>query len=166
MINSLKFDVRLYILVTSINPLKIYIYQDGIVSFATEEYTECHEQINNKFIHLTNYSINKNNTKFSSSNSPYSGHRWSLNTLWNYFSEKLGIDWKPVWENMKDICVKTILCGHVHMRNEAAVKIKSDYNCYKIFGFDILLDSNLKPWLLEVKKNSFKYRYTNQYKFF
>ena len=60
------------------------------------------------------------------------------------------MDWRPLWEQTKEICVKTVLCGHDHIKKEVNNKIKSDYNCYKLFGFDILYDENLKPWLIEV----------------
>ena len=46
--------------------------------------------------------------------------------------------------------MKTVLCGHEHIKTEVDNKINSDYNCYKLFGFDILYDENLKPWLIEV----------------
>ena len=78
------------------------------------------------------------------------GHKWNLKTLWRYFQEIIKVDWRPLWEETKEICVKTILCGHEHIKAEVDNKINSDYNCYKLFGFDILYDENLKPWLIEV----------------
>ena len=60
LINGHKFDLRIYVLVTSYEPLRIYIYKEGLVRFASEEYN-MKDFKNNLFTHLTNYSINKKN---------------------------------------------------------------------------------------------------------
>ena len=62
-INGLKFDLRLYVVVTCLHPLRIYIYEDGLVRFATEPY-QSPEVDQSQFAHLTNYSINKASAKF------------------------------------------------------------------------------------------------------
>ena len=152
LINGIKFDIRLYVLITSIDSLKIYIFEDGIVNFATVKYTNDAQHTNNRLMHLTSYSINKINPDFKA-NCPqdgYNGHKWSLATLWQYLREVEGVDIRTLWEQTKDICVKTIMCGHKHIQREFTSKVESDYNCYKLLGFDILYDCNLKPWLLEV----------------
>jgi len=69
LINGLKYDLRVYVLVTCFNPLKVYMYNDGLVRFATEKYNLDPRNINQKFVHLTNFSINKKNTsKFVKNN--------------------------------------------------------------------------------------------------
>ena len=62
LINGYKFDIRLYVLVTSIDPLKVYIFNEGLVRFASEPYQPGLK--GSKFSHLTNYSINKRNENF------------------------------------------------------------------------------------------------------
>ena len=63
LISGYKYDLRVYVLVTSFNPLKVYMYTEGLVRFATEKYTLDHKNINQKFVHLTNFSINKRHTQ-------------------------------------------------------------------------------------------------------
>ncbi len=63
LINGHKFDLRTYVLITSYEPLKVYIFQEGLARFASEVYTTRIDK-NNKYMHLTNYSINKKNENF------------------------------------------------------------------------------------------------------
>ena len=65
LLDDLKFDMRLYVLLYGVNPLRIFIFKDGLVRFATEPYIKpTEENIDNLFMHLTNYAINKKNDNF------------------------------------------------------------------------------------------------------
>ena len=66
LINSHKFDLRVYVLVTSIEPLRIYVFKEGLARFATETYNTTDK--NNKYCHLTNYSINKKSESYVKTN--------------------------------------------------------------------------------------------------
>jgi tubulin polyglutamylase TTLL4 len=59
LIDGFKYDMRIYVLVTSYDPLKIYLFKEGLVRFATEKYTTNILSLKKRFIHLTNYSVNK-----------------------------------------------------------------------------------------------------------
>ena len=59
LIRGFKYDLRVYVLVTSFEPLKIYIFKEGLVRLATVPYTTSKSSLKQRFIHLTNYSVNK-----------------------------------------------------------------------------------------------------------
>ncbi len=65
LIDGLKFDLRVYALVYGVNPLRVFIYKDGLARFATEAYTPpVGTNLENMYMHLTNYAINKFSDKF------------------------------------------------------------------------------------------------------
>ncbi|XP_015607158.1 tubulin polyglutamylase TTLL4 isoform X2 [Cephus cinctus] len=151
LISGAKFDLRLYVLVTSFNPLRIYIYPEGLVRFASVKYVDDINFLSDRFMHLTNYSINKTSANYTNNDSADSctGHKWTLNTLWSYL-ERENVDVPRLWSSMKDIVIKTMISGESSINSLTRANTSNKYCCYELFGVDILLDENLKPWLLEV----------------
>ena len=83
--------MRIYVLLTSLDPLKIYVYDDGLVRIATELYTEDPDSISESCVHVTNYDVNRRNTeKFIYNNhvSACEGHKVLRNGV-RSFSNKL-----------------------------------------------------------------------------
>ncbi|RZC39534.1 tubulin polyglutamylase TTLL4-like, partial [Asbolus verrucosus] len=151
LINGSKFDLRLYVLVTSFNPLRIYLYPDGLARFASAKYSEDVKDLKDRYVHLTNYSINKLSSQYTANEDANAcqGHKWTITKLLEYLG-KQGVDTKVLWRNLQQLVIKTIITGEAPIHQLCEENMLSRYNCYELFGVDILLDENLKPWLLEV----------------
>lgn len=62
LINGLKFDLRIYVIITGVSNGEIHAYlaEEGLVRFCTEPYQKPSVKNYEKtFMHLTNYSLNK-----------------------------------------------------------------------------------------------------------
>jgi tubulin polyglutamylase TTLL1 len=59
LIGGKKFDLRIYVLVTSYRPIKAYLYDQGFGRFCNELYTSDVAEMDNMFVHLTNVAIQK-----------------------------------------------------------------------------------------------------------
>eukprot|EP00002_Diphylleia_rotans_P007905 TRINITY_DN1756_c0_g1_i10.p1 TRINITY_DN1756_c0_g1~~TRINITY_DN1756_c0_g1_i10.p1 ORF type:complete len:1011 (-),score=204.59 TRINITY_DN1756_c0_g1_i10:395-3427(-) len=156
LLDGFKFDLRIYALVMSCDPLKIFLYKEGMGRFCTEPYREpTDENMENIFMHLTNYSINKNNDNFIYTDNPTTFGEGSKRTLsaMKGLLEKHGLAWDIMWSRIADIIIKTMICIQPMMAHIYRTCVPDDVDgsaCFEILGFDIIIDEKLRPLLLEV----------------
>ncbi|GLD50032.1 tubulin polyglutamylase TTLL7 isoform X1, partial [Lates japonicus] len=150
-----KFDLRIYILVTSCDPLRIFLYNDGLVRMGTEKYHAPSEaNLSQLYMHLTNYSVNKHNENFERDETVDKGSKRSI----SWFTEFLrtnDYDVAKFWGD--ELVVKTLIVAEPHVLHAYRMcrpgqPPGSDSVCFEVLGFDIILDRKLKPWLLEINR--------------
>ena len=120
LINGYKYDLRIYIAVTSINPLRLYMYEEGLVRFATAKYKPLGKESFTKYTHLTNYSVNKKNANFIQNNDASQdnyGSKWSLTAFWKYCKNN-GIDDLKIRRRIEDVVIKSVISAE-HVMSKA-----------------------------------------------
>uniref|UniRef100_A0A2K6UB46 Tubulin tyrosine ligase like 13 n=1 Tax=Saimiri boliviensis boliviensis TaxID=39432 RepID=A0A2K6UB46_SAIBB len=153
LIDGFKFDMRIYVLITSCDPLRIFMYEEGLARFATMPYVEpSHNNLDNVCMHLTNYAINKHNENFVRDGAVSSKRKLSTLNIW---LQEHSYNPGELWGDIEDIIIKTIISAHPVLRHNYRTCFPQYLSggtcaCFEILGFDILLDHKLKPWLLEV----------------
>ena len=70
-------------------------------------------------------------------------NKWSVYELWAWLRER-GQDPEPFWSRVKDVVIKTILCGHKNIDNMVKKSVGSFYNNFNLLGLDIFIDTDYK----------------------
>ncbi|WAR19156.1 TTLL5-like protein [Mya arenaria] len=152
LIDSFKFDIRLYVAVTSYDPLQIYLFEEGLTRFATVKYEKNMRHMRNHCMHLTNYSVNKKNDEYvrnDDADVEDYGNKWSLGAMLRYLRSN-GRDTAALMMKIEDCVIKTILSVELPIATACKMFMPFKGNCFELYGFDIMIDDNLKPWVIEV----------------
>ncbi|XP_039749058.1 probable tubulin polyglutamylase TTLL2 [Pararge aegeria] len=141
LIAGYKFDLRLYVCVPGYRPLTAYMYAEGLARFGTDKYTLT--DIHNPYRHLTNSSLNKTGPRYAECKDRIgSGCKWTLKQVRRALVGRWGaVEWL-VWQRIRALVTLTLLAQ--------AAGTPPARNCFEFYGFDVLLDDTLKPWLIEV----------------
>ena len=62
----------------------------------------------------------------------------------------MGIDSEKVFDKIKDIIIKTLIAVESPMQSVYSSSYENRNNFYELYGFDVLIDEKLNPWLIEV----------------
>ncbi|GLI65804.1 hypothetical protein VaNZ11_009427 [Volvox africanus] len=147
LIDGRKFGVRVWVLVSDAAPLRIYIYNRGLVLFSSHRYDA--DQVSAPHgrdgegsaspgpapCHVTNYAQNEN------------GDVWSLAQL----ADHLGLaSWCKVWKAMCRSAASAFAAALPRGAEVLAEVRPPPHTCFQFFGLDFLIDRRLRAWLLEV----------------
>lgn len=151
LIDGFKFDIRVYVAVTSYDPLIIYMFEEGLTRFATVKYERNTRHLKNQMMHLTNYSINKKSHDYVRCEDPEVedyGNKWSMSAMLRYLKQE-GIDTALLMARIEAVVVKSIIAAELPIATACHMFVPNRGNCIELYGLDILVDENLKPWILE-----------------
>lgn len=131
-----KFDIRQWVLVTSLNPLVIWMWKEPYIRFGAEDYHI--DDINNIYSHLTNNSIAKHSLQYQKDKT-FEGDMWTCYDFENYVGK---VKWKEIHEKIKN----AIICSFYAIHQE----IKNRPNSHELYGYDFMIDEDFNVYLIEV----------------
>ncbi|MES1906788.1 MAG: hypothetical protein MHM6MM_000025 [Cercozoa sp. M6MM] len=139
LIGGKKFDLRIFVLVTSYSPLNVYLYRSGFARFSSAIHTNHESSLDDNTVHLTNHAVQKNSDEYNSE----SGNKLSIRRLRQVLSFRHG---EQRVDHMFSQIQAAIVCSVQSVQNV----VIQDAHCFELYGYDILIDENLKPWLIEI----------------
>lgn len=135
LLEGLKFDFRVYVVLGSIDPLEIYISKEGLARFCTVPYeTPTSKNIHEAFMHLTNYSLNKRSSTYLHTESDDDGSKRTITSVFRLLEAK-GYDVNKLWTEIKQLVVKTIIACSGELKVEHRIELplhKAGPSCFQV----------------------------------
>jgi tubulin polyglutamylase TTLL1 len=139
LIGGKKFDLRIYALVTSYRPLRVFFHEDGFARFTNARYNNDVTDLDNMYVHLTNVAVQKNGEDYNEKH----GNKWVLKNLRLYMEATVGYEKTTLlFQQIEDIIISSLKA----VQNV----IINDKHCFEVYGYDVIIDDTLRPWLVEV----------------
>ncbi|KAA6336471.1 MAG: putative tubulin polyglutamylase, partial [Streblomastix strix] len=125
LIDGLKFDLRIYVIITSVTPLEIWLGREGLARFCTKKYEgEINKKnIENIYMHLTNYAVNKNSDSFVRAEDTQNEEKASKRSLGSVTKllQSRGSNTDRLWESITSVIVRTCIAIHPSLVNSYAI---------------------------------------------
>lgn len=156
LIDGCKFDIRVYVLVCGWDePSRIWLYDVMLLKLCRQPFDL--ERLYEPLRHLTNCAVQSAGGR-QSKHATIPGVDESSDTLWssNRFSEWLRDQGygETAWEQqvlpaIGIVAKATLNRAYAQHAPAAAPRRRS----FEVFGLDVILDAELRPWLLEVNES-------------
>ncbi|MBL25279.1 MAG: hypothetical protein CMM48_15455 [Rhodospirillaceae bacterium] len=154
LIKGRKFALRLYLLVSSYDPPRAYLFQGGTAKIALRKYTTDPESFHLTSVHTEHTRPDRHRTDLKAELAADVGEKgwWTVDQLF-LFLEREGLDPAEIWNQARNIATTLIdaMATQGFFRAHAPDGIRAAYGP-KFVAFDLVLDENAKLWLSELER--------------
>jgi len=149
-----KTSMRVFVAVTGVDPLRVFMYDQVLVRFAGAEYSGDPETYGDISVHLTNVDQqDPSNALKDMDLKRYDGFKCDWDSLIDYLERTRGadaVDATAIWDGIRDLVAGSMLACEAELTSVVLRDVPSRFNAFEVYGFDVLLDEQLHPYLLEV----------------
>jgi len=147
LINDRKYILQVFLLITSCDPLTAFLYQDGEADLAVLPYSKDPEQRKNPGIHIATTVLQTRQADFD-----LAKHCLTLKQWREHVAETTNAT--HVWAGIETILKESLRAVAEPLRETAKEQLAHPEQCFELLAVDIMLDSELKPWLIECNRSA------------
>jgi hypothetical protein len=142
LIDGYKYTLRFYVVITSVVPLVVYVFDEGFTKFASRPFSFAVSE-DPRFAHLTNPDVLALDQEVPTSS------RNLLRRDYERLLRSQGVDVGLLFGRINEVIASTVAA--VRERLVAGLEAVTDHpaGCFELLGLDVLVDSAMKPWLIE-----------------
>ncbi len=135
-----KHVLRIWVAITSLDPLVAYLHTNAVVKFTSRPYTLAPESRDDLLVHMTNPEVQVR------------GDVPALVLDMDAYRRRLaaaGVDDTAVWDGIRHMMTQAVIAHRGPLLELSRNWCDRVDLCFEVLGYDILLDTGLKPWLIE-----------------
>ncbi|EDV24017.1 uncharacterized protein TRIADDRAFT_57067 [Trichoplax adhaerens] len=160
LIDGRKFDIGIYTVMTSVSPLRVYVYdEEALLRFCPKDYLPLDVTNTRQYVVADDYTPTWENEDLTllissvfqipSLKKMYSDGQFSHKQSLNAFLRRKGFNYKKLWADINEAIVQ------VYLNKKAEIlattrRYKSTRNFFEMVRFDFVVDSKMNVWLMEV----------------
>jgi hypothetical protein len=146
LLDGFKYTLRVFVAVTSIDPLPLraWVFPDGLTKLTTRPFTTDRASLGDRFVHLTNSAVLRKDVgaELARQRMTHAAYRERL--------RQDGHDDVRLFCEIRTLVAKTLLAA----REPIVIRNANEGYCltgqFMLLGFDVLVDRDLRPWVIEV----------------
>eukprot|EP00123_Amoebidium_parasiticum_P018405 comp24193_c2_seq1/m.44374 comp24193_c2_seq1/g.44374 ORF comp24193_c2_seq1/g.44374 comp24193_c2_seq1/m.44374 type:complete len:984 (-) comp24193_c2_seq1:240-3191(-) len=149
-----KTDLRLYVVVTSFDPLRVYMHPAGQVKVAQSAYSN---NFTNEFAHISN-KVGSAGREYDTKDDELRKERQidefkfrlTLEDLANMMEPEV---WRDAWEKTEDLMVRSVMTFADRLGCKSKKYPHTCGTAFQLLGVDVVYDERMQPYLMEINND-------------
>ncbi|GMR59882.1 hypothetical protein PMAYCL1PPCAC_30077, partial [Pristionchus mayeri] len=145
LIDNRKFDLGIYVVVTSLNPLRVYVYDDVLIRFCPKDYHPFDAADVDKYVVGDDYTPI---WEIPSLMKLYNEGRYSMRETISAQLRKENKDASRIWKQLNEIIAEVFQSQQIKMAGSRQWR-ETDPKFFELSRFDFVVDEDLNVFVME-----------------